>query len=472
MRLKKITTLLLALQLIVPLTLADTIIGKLYFSTDVNPYIERAGDRKVFSLVATDEIIQYVRSIPNVSKSYLLFHGDINDEQSALKINKTPRLLSGHLKTSGTLRYSNKSQGFYLETDKEEIDVVFSPGKKTSGYSFDNLSKAFYIDREVTVLIDQGNGQNVITAIIPADIYTADTSRQIAPQGVHKQFEKGKRKYLLDILPEKKHSQSHHSFSAVYEFLNWRTVKPGDPALIITYSGRQGDSVLSAPGHFALGRAIVNSDLSLDGEIHNFYSTNNKKNIVAGHTSLEDYFGGITTGQTNYRPTYSLIIYGVDSGKLDTIREKMDNVFQHLHSPQSKRFGISYNCVTESWYALDAINAHPGNQQATDAPYLPDVDSSFDQILYFFSNGAELFSPRNAFSYLFKNIFQIRRDALPEIFRIDFIFHAQLPSSRPRGGAAIDDFAEMISYKRLRGRIKGGESVSRDEIRSFLESID
>jgi len=65
----------------------------------------------------------------------------------------------------------------------------------------------------------------------------------------------------------------------------------------------------------------INDKFELESEIHNFYPGKNEKLITPGNNSLLDYLGGVTAGQNNYRPTYNLILYGVNQKTLDMIRE-------------------------------------------------------------------------------------------------------------------------------------------------------
>src|SRR5690606_6145340 len=100
-----------------------------------------------------------------------------------------------------------------------------------------------------------------------------------------------------------------------YTVFEKEEVKPGDHALIITLSGRQGDSFGSVNGHFVAGLAQVRPDYSLRGEVSNAYVTNGK-DILSANTSLTNYFSHLVQGQNVYRPTYTLIVYGVDGKKL------------------------------------------------------------------------------------------------------------------------------------------------------------
>jgi hypothetical protein len=44
------------------------------------------------------------------------------------------------------------------------------------------------------------------------------------------------------------------------------------------------------------------------------------KDVIPSHGHHLDYFSGISSGQTNYRPQYTIIAYGMDETKLDKMR--------------------------------------------------------------------------------------------------------------------------------------------------------
>lgn len=249
---------------------------------------------------------------------------------------------SGDVYTKGVL--SKLEDGSYLVNDKKFKAIQ---GKRVNGTGFNLQSLEYFLGKNVEVILATKGSDLVLHAIVPADLYSSTEINVLTRQ------EDSHLNEMIDIktgrlkgMSRSKKFENRSSFRAT--LVNKQPVRAGDSAFIITLSGHQGDDNGSLGGHFAFGRGQVGSDGQLYSELSNFYPLVNEKEIKAGHINLIDYFGNITAGQNNYRPTWTAIIYGLSGDELVQAQNKMNDVFEFLAA--SPKFSFSYlkNCSTES----------------------------------------------------------------------------------------------------------------------------
>ena len=265
----------------------------------------------------------------------------------------------------------------------------------------------------------------------------------MAPLGHHSQIETDGMDYYRKQLHSNEHSKSEDSFRYTLQNKDGYTPKAGDTGLVITLSGRQGEDYGAAGGHFAIGQFKVQNDLTWDSEMFNFYGGFSEKQIIPGHVNLEDYYGHVVMGQNNYRPTYTVALYGIPENKLATVKSFMDQSLNFMRDNPEKVSSIEYNCTTESVFALKEIGLVNSAERSLMGGYgrlrrviTGDVSKTFNALRYAFFTPMSFYSPRNTFNSYLKNLDKIVKKF--DIKRVDAIFQAQTRSARPLGGTSCN----------------------------------
>lgn len=375
-------------------------------------------------------------------------------------ITKAPVIAKATLEKKGVLEYSGNYQ---LNGEL----VNFRPGKDIDGTYFDEQSKQHFIGKNVITRGDYVNGVYSIASIIEADLFSALPAKKLIgtpeAQLLHSAFLYNPMDYVLNILPEYERSSSVHSFRGnLFDHQKSKSVKVGESVMIFTMSGHQGDDPISANGHLGVGLGYVQNDFSINGEIFNIYIPPlNRKEIVSGNTNWVDYFGHVISGQNNYRPTYTLLIYGVDQEKILRIRENLERYHAHFRVTE-KQFSVSINCGTLTALAMARENIYGihrnGKNGSKKFPVLPTQFvkptkmSAGKQISYVLKNPLAEYMPRNIFESLLKNFHYLNTQEKLGATRVDYIFYGQTPSARLRGGIGTnslgDELKAMILGKR------------------------
>ncbi len=282
---------------------------------------------------------------------------------------------------------------------------------------------------------------------------------------IHAPFKEDPTNYILKALPKYKLSSSVHSFRGNV-FNDGKKVSVGEPVMILTMSGHQGDDKISANGHLGVGLGEVQEDYSIKGEIFNVYiPPNNRKEIVSGNNNLVDYFGHIIGGQNNYRPTYTLFFYGVDAEKLKNTREILERYHAHFRI-HDKQMSVATNCgvLTVKALAREGIYGVQRNNKNGSRKY-PLLPESFvapkkmrigKQLRFVLSRPLSEILPRNIWNSIFTNIDYLNTHENFGASRVDFVFYGQTPSSRLRGGIGVDSLKDE-----LRALIFGKKRLSR-----------
>lgn len=322
---------------------------------------------------------------------------------------------------------------------------VFADSKSVNGQQFDQVSKDFLVGKEVVALLKFSQTLE-LTAVVPAGLYSIEDFELTDAHRRHRKnlFKENKTEFITRPIG-KDAFESATSYRQTIK--NVKPVKAGDRALIITFSGAQGDSFGAVMGHFSIGQAVVLPDGGLNAEITNFYPVKNEKEIKPGHGNLIDYFGHLTSGQANYRPTVTAIIYGVSAEELSTARSYMDNIFKFLYENPEFKFSINQNCSTAACLALEkASGEYMAAPESLKRKFLDkiadllkikeDQKSIVNKILYFFLRDRARFLPRKSIERVFANAVLENDNKMENISRIDLVFHGQIPSGRKRGGLA------------------------------------
>lgn len=97
----------------------------------------------------------------------------------------------------------------------------------------------------------------------------------------------------------------------------------------------------------------MSEDSTVSGELFNVYVTNEKE-IVPGNIDLNDYMGNLISGQLNYRPTYTMILYGIPEAKILQVKTEPDR-FHPLFRSGNTKISVDKNCTTLSVQALANI---------------------------------------------------------------------------------------------------------------------
>lgn len=426
--------------------------------------------KEEFRIVSSDSIFKSLPSLykPSFSRQsdnrpyFFEFSGIKNND--SFKLSEVPTIIPGPVELSGLLFYDKISKNYRIDGHL----ATFGYTKKINGYMFDNISKNFLTGQN---LIAEGQYNNdglfVIQALTPVDLFSAtQSSRKI----------ENPKKFILEVMPKNENSKAAKSFRAtLYEHHEHQEIEIGDQALIITLAGREGDSFGAVYGHFAAGIAEVKNDLSLRGEISNVYVTNTK-DILSGNTSLTNYFSHIIQGQNVYRPTYTIVIYGFNKKILKKFRDDLEELHIQLRTKE-KLITPQFNCTTETIKALKEIEIEGHYTQIANSlsglvTYPLKLANAEGKVVHYaLANDPSRYQPTPAFQSLIKTFLTEKIRKKFGVKRIDYIFHAQIPSERPLGGMALESVWKASKFKKLYEKYEVNEEtkLSVDELRIILE---
>jgi len=400
-------------------------------------------------------------------KTYLKFTG--RKEKNLFHADRSPTLISAPAKIEGVLTITDGS--IFIGGQK----ITVQKAKQVNGYAFNGKSINFFNNKEVIANGKLEGDSFLVTALIPANLYSAQNDeKNFAVSGIHSAFSSNPLSYVLETLPKNKYSQTKRSFKGTMIGAG-HDVRESDKALVVTLSGRQGDDFSASNGHFASGMASVREDLSLDMEINNYYPLINEKGIIPGVVDYVDYFGGITGGQANYRPTYTLIIYGEDKDNLLKMRDSLDLEFAKLREGEDN-FSVKHSCTTVTNDGLIGIglverkkmkdSLNPKNVlDFNPFSFAGNLSLRKQELEATIGKNPSYYFPRSAFDSFVKKL----KNMNPQ--RVDYIFHNQTPSDRPVGGAAADEMHETLEHT-IKSKIHEKRPYSAEEIWEELNKVD
>lgn len=387
------------------------------------------------------------------SPNYTLeFDGEIKNGK--IFASKTPTIFGDRKDVAGFL--TQDGQGNFL---LDEQIAVFGRTKAIYGIPFDEESKSHYVGKPVNTQghyeVRDGQKVFVINAILEKDLFSISKENTYQPV---QEFKDSPKKYVLEELVKNENSQKRIPWRGV--IAQDKKVKVGDNAVIITLSGRQGDAPGASAGHFAIGMGKVQKDLTLKGETFNFYFEGPKE-VLAGNTDLISYFGHLIQGQQNYRPTYTVIAYGLKEEDLMKVRDEMETELHKVRTKKGLLITPGYNCTTTSNYALREIGIY-GNQHnlgnrmldVQNLGYLNPLSwwsansdgegltGKARVLSYISTRDKEHYLPRNAFEAFVKNFSNSRWRRRKGIKRVDYVFIPQTPSARQVGGSSYNEIGE------------------------------
>ena len=434
---------------------------------DIGELIETNSGLKVkinkqsYEIVANRNISKYIKSY-EINRSKFIFFGEVKGNKYFMA--KTPQIISSKTELSGLL--IKKENQLVLQTETNSYNLTFMTPVDYYGNQFDEKSINFFLNKNVRVLARQNEEESeiIVSAILEQHLYSASKIEgELLPRNQINDYNSNRLTYIFEDMQTNELAQSLSSFRETLIGDN-QVVSPGDKALVVTYAGRQGDDLAAAGGHFAVGSALVKEDLSLDMEIQNFYPRKNEKDIIPGHIHHLDYFGGVSTGQANYRPQWTIIAYGIDKDRLDRMRAAVDFTYDFIRSNDNV-FSTFLNCTTSSWNALKSIGINGVHNRGTlrrlrylaflnPMYHLRSTTSTPRQISYVLAKSKGEFLPRAAFESAVSDYKSIGAK------RIDIIFHQQLISGRPQGGTAYNELKEYFWWEKAeKQRILENRSV-------------
>jgi hypothetical protein len=466
-----------AIALSTPLLASETMRGVLNKS-GADFIIETSEAR--YQIVATRKVQDSLPSLESPTfvtqsngKRYAFeFKGEIRNNE--FHLNEVPTNVAGTHSKTGILHYDSMTNQYKLGNKR----VKFGFTKVLNGYEFDEISKQSFVGQKVIAegYIDERN-IFVMEALTPVNLFSADLPDP-APENIQRKMnEMGHWNFLLREMAKNENSQSKEGFRTIIAEDKSAQVEPGDSALIITLGGRQGDTFGSVNGHFVAGLGKVLSDMTLQAEVSNAYVTNSK-DILSGNTSLTNYFSHTVQGQNNYRPTYTLIAYGVDSKKLKQFRDALEE--SHIRFRTNKLdITPQFNCTTETVKAL-AKSGIKGNYKQYDNHLkglltiplaLPFFGETPNIIHYSLKNDSSRFHPTAAYYSFVGAFLQESFRNQQGIKRVDFVFYPQIPSNRPVGGISLGSIWKVNKFKKLYEKYEVNEEtlLSPEELRPLLE---
>jgi hypothetical protein len=447
---------------------SEVIVGQISKGLGDKILLKEAYSQEVYTIKMKGDYSKYLPSFLG-KETYLKFTG--NKTGSNFIGDRTPVIISGPSRVQGIFTISGKS----MYIDKQEVN--FTTVKKVNGFSFNKKSIKSYSNKEVIANGKIENGIFKISAIVPANLYSANSHENgFALTSLHSEFSQDPIQYVLKNVPKNENSQTETSFRETL-IGEGREVKASDYALVITLSGRQGDDLGAANGHFAAGIAKVKKDLSLEMEVHNYYPPKNEKKIIPGAVDFVDYFGGLTAGQSNYRPTYTLIIYGESYERLVTMGHAMDEEFSKLRSGEDN-FSVKHNCATVSNDGLAAIGIFGKNSKYFREALKPKniiqagkVRDVSNQFALTFGKTPSYYFPRPAFDSIIRNLKNLIQEKKLNAYRVDYVLQTQTPSDRPVGGTSADEFSESLKFS-AESAIDSKKPFTMKKISEKLDKID
>lgn len=424
------------------------------------------------------------------SPGYLLeFEGEVKGDQ--LITSKTPTIVAGSKKLVGTLKMNEEGMLSINNTQ-----VVYGRTKPIYGIPFDEESKASFVEKEVEAVGEFVNGVFKINAIIEKDLLSVK-GPELYPAPA--EFKVDPIEFILKKMPKNEFSQRSNPFSGIVFNKKGYTPKPGEGVLIITLSGRQGDSPGASAGHFAIGGGVVGDDLKIKGEAYNFYFEGPKE-VLAGNTDLISYFGHLIQGQQNYRPTFTLYAYGISKKDLRQVRNLYEKELHKVRTEKGLEITPGYNCTTTSNYVLREIGIYGkhhnlGNRMLDfqNAGYINPLSwwanntagegtvGSLRVLSYVTTRDPEHYVPRAALESFAKNFSNKRWNSRKGIKRVDYIYIPQTPSRRQVGGMSYDqpikEGKKIVEYSndrkaRIEPIIKAHDIILNQESYSDLEVLE
>jgi hypothetical protein len=341
------------------------------------------------------------------------------------------------------------------------VPVKFGRTKKVNGTQFDERSRAYFNGKDVRAMGSNKSGIFEIESILRRDVFSAAETPLVdagIPAAFQKSFDKDPVKFVTRLVRGEAKSPSPFWFrKTVFSDGSTSAVRAGDPVLLITASGAQADSGGAVNGHFAVGLGHVGADQLIDGEMFNVYVTNEKE-IVPGNVNLTDYYGHLVSGQQNYRPTYTLAIYGLPEAKILQVKAELDR-FHPLFRSGSTKITVNKNCATLSVQSLgdigfygtqrNGVNGREGFPLLSKQSGFPPVLNFTQQLEFVSKTKRAEFMPGPAFVSMLQNLRYLNETEHLGMTRADFIFGGQTPSARKMGGAPTTGLGNQLDDQRV-----------------------
>jgi uncharacterized Zn-binding protein involved in type VI secretion len=383
---------------------------------------------------------------------YLQLHG-LRYEEGRAHTSEVPTIASGDRWSEGVLEKQVLADGSVV-FEINGVPAAFAPSKKINGTEFDGQSQNYFTGKPVRALGTYKDGVFVIESVVRLDVFSASTKPLVdagAPAGLMKAFDQDPIGTAIKMVKGRISSPSPFWFRKSLFVKENATVRPGDAVLLITASGGQGDDRGAVNGHMAVGVAYVGKDAVLHGEFFNVYVTNEKE-IVPGNIELNDYFGHVVSGQQNYRPTYTVALYGLSQEKILQVKAELDR-FHPLFREGQTKITCNKNCATLSVQALAEIGIYGDHRNGEAGSAYPVLSSQEgfpadltlqQQIAYIARTKRGEFMPGPALTSILQNLMHLNDAENLGLTRADFIFGGQTPSARRVGGAPTSGVANQI----------------------------
>lgn len=436
-------TLAASLILMSTLTYSATFVGNL--SGNQNNSLLKTKTRNALKVkmpnnfkYALDEV---VLSRPNY---FYRFEGELQGEILIAK--QTPTIVAGPDNMTGKL--TKNGNQYFIDGNP----AVFGRTKSIYKNEFDSESKKSFLGKKVNVhgswIVSEGQRVFQINALIPSDLFSA-TYPGSYPS--NENFRKSRIDYVLNTMPTNAASQSKKPFRGILRRTKDSVVKSGDPVLIITLSGRQGDAANTVGGHFAIGMGELDDNLEVQGELFNFYFEGPKE-VPAGNTEMTSYFGHLIQGQNNYRPTYTVLVYGKTKAELKSVRDDLEKDLHRVRTEKGLGITPMYNCSTSAFRSLRPINITGDHEyrgfrlkdlfKPKKKPSL--ASGQVAQLVYGLRSDYATFIPRITFESLIKSV--VKRGSQMNIHRMDYVYLPQVTSKRARGGMSVKGLSQTLLF--------------------------
>ncbi len=450
--------------------------GRLYKDSDSKIWLDSPKFQKQFELIIPTAY-QFAFDEKLLNSPDYVFELVGNRDGDEFLIEATPTLVADIEDLSGLLH--EKAGQLYIGEQKAKLGRT----KIIHESEFDRQGLEYYLNSEV---LSQGHYEGedfVINALLQKNLITSKGDLYPPPLELK---EMDPFKFVLNELPKNEFSQRRDSWRAVLHCDDGYIPEEGEAILIVTLSGRQGDDPSSSGGHFAIGMGEVLKDGSILGETFNFYFEGEKE-VLAGNTDLVSYFGHLIQGQQNYRPSYTIYVYGVSPDDLKKVRDEYEMDLHRVRTEPGLRITPGYNCATTSNQHLKKIGIKGNHknlwervrklrrQIAKINPLAWRAKGTSKEgllgkarfISYILKTDLAEFMPRPALESFIKNFSSEKRRKKMGIKRVDYVFLSQLPSTRQVGGMSYDSLREaskIVGFSEERSRRREEEKKAKEVI--------
>jgi hypothetical protein len=239
-----------------------------------------------------------------------------------------------------------------VATPAGAMPLRFAPQLPTNSAWFDATSAAFFAARDVALRGRRDGEAFVASALWPEDwtLGPAPPPPRALPTAPTPGLA------LRALVRERPADAQAFSASTLWSRApraSWR----GCTVLAFVLNGAQGDDDEAHGGHFSLATGRIGDDGAIDAWlVDSFYALDvvSEKGILAAPLPLDRYQGDLNSGQSWYRPSWTLCAVLDDERAAVRVQAALGRVFRHFWRGQLPYYHPTDNCTS---IAMDALRA-------------------------------------------------------------------------------------------------------------------